>query len=86
MLMEEGRSAEPAKETMSTADQDNAGILQLQSHTMRQQDAELEELERSVTSTKVWQVTIALHLTLDADFNSTTILFKQQLVRRIVLV
>ena len=38
---------------MSTADLDNSGLLQLQQDTMARQDNELEDLERSVNSTKV---------------------------------
>ena len=53
VLMEEGRAPGPAKETMNTADLDNGGLLQLQQDTMSRQDNELEELERSVNSTKV---------------------------------
>ena len=54
-LMEEGtRGAQgPPKETLRTAELDNRGVMQLQEATMAQQDAELEQLERSVTSTKV---------------------------------
>ena len=51
--MEEGRASAPARETMSTAELDNRGLLQLQQDTMSRQDNELEELERSVNSTKV---------------------------------
>jgi hypothetical protein len=53
--MEEGGRGGPApgRETLRTADLDNRGILQLQEAAMAQQDAELEQLERSVTSTKV---------------------------------
>ena len=40
------------RETLRTADVDNRGLVQLQQTVMREQDAELEELERSVTSTK----------------------------------
>ena len=39
---------------MSTADLDNRGLLQLQQDTMSRQDNELEALERSINSTKVW--------------------------------
>ena len=52
-LMEEGRASAPARETMSTAELDNKGLVQLQQDTMSRQDNELEELERSVNSTKV---------------------------------
>ena len=51
--MEEGRASAPGRETMSTADLDNTGLLQLQQDTMARQDNELEDLERSVNSTKV---------------------------------
>ena len=51
--MEEGRASVPGRETMSTADLDNTGLLQLQQDTMTRQDNELEDLERSVNSTKV---------------------------------
>jgi len=51
--MEEGRASTPAGETMSTADLDNRGLLQLQQDTMSRQDNELEALERSINSTKV---------------------------------
>ena len=51
--MEEGRASAPGRETMSTADLDNTGLLQLQQNTMARQDNELEDLERSVNSTKV---------------------------------
>ena len=51
--MEEGKAPAPGRETMSTADLDNTGLLQLQQDTMARQDNELEDLERSVNSTKV---------------------------------
>ena len=41
------------RETLQTADLDNRGLLTLQQQVMRDQDAELAELEKSVTSTKV---------------------------------
>ena len=47
------RRKEPARETTQTAALDNQGIIQLQQQMMREQDAELEELEKTVTSTKV---------------------------------
>ena len=58
--MEEGRASAPARETMSTADLDNRGLLQLQQDTMSRQDNELEELERSVNSTKVQALPILM--------------------------
>ena len=48
-----GGSSAPGRETLRTAELDNRGLVQLQQTVMREQDAELEELERSVTSTKV---------------------------------
>ncbi|CAL8461856.1 g1387 [Coccomyxa elongata] len=57
-LMEMNRPKAPASETLQTADLDNRGILQLQDQSMRQQDAELEELERTVTSTKHIALTV----------------------------
>lgn len=51
--MEMNRASAPAAETLETADLDNRGILQLQDQAMRRQDEHLEDLERSVTSTKV---------------------------------
>ena len=56
--MEEGRAPAPGRETMSTADLDNSGLLQLQQDTMARQDNELEDLERSVNSTKVMMFVI----------------------------
>ena len=47
-----GGSTAPGRETLRTAELDNGGLVQLQQTVMREQDAELEELERSVTSTK----------------------------------
>ena len=48
-----GGSSAPGRETLRTAELDSRGLVQLQQTVMREQDAELEELERSVTSTKV---------------------------------
>ena len=56
--MEEGRSAPAGAETLRTADLDSRGILQLQTATMAEQDAQLEELERSVASTKHIALTV----------------------------
>ncbi len=42
-----------ARETERTAELDNAGLVQLQRQTMREQDESLEQLEQSVTSTRV---------------------------------
>ena len=43
----------PAAESTRTAELDNRGILQLQQELMSEQDEELAELEKSVTSTRV---------------------------------
>lgn len=40
------------KETDTTAELDNRGLIQMQQEVMRQQDTELEHLERSVVTTK----------------------------------
>lgn len=42
-----------AKETEATAELDNRGLLQLQQQVMQQQDQELEQMEKTVISTKV---------------------------------
>jgi len=42
-----------ARETETTAQLDSRGLLQLQEQVMRQQDTELEHMEKTVTSTKV---------------------------------
>ena len=41
------------KETEVTAELDNRGLLQLQTQVMKQQDQELEQMEKTVISTKV---------------------------------
>lgn len=48
-----GSGSAAGRETLRTAELDNRGLVQLQQTVMREQDSELEELERSVTSTKV---------------------------------
>lgn len=47
------RPAAEGKETEATAELDNKGLLQLQQHVMRQQDQELETMEKTVINTKV---------------------------------
>lgn len=47
-----GDGAAVARETDRTAELDNGGIVQMQRHVMREQDAELAELEKTVVSTK----------------------------------
>lgn len=42
----------PGRETDATADLDNRGLINVQEQMMRQQDTELEHLERSVTTSK----------------------------------
>lgn len=42
------------RETDATAGLDNTGLLQLQRDVMQDQDDQLEELEKTVTSTRVW--------------------------------
>jgi len=42
-----------AKETEATAELDNQGLVQLQQQVMQQQDHELEQMEKTVISTKV---------------------------------
>lgn len=42
-----------AKETEATAELDNKGLVQLQQQIMQQQDHELEQMEKTVVSTKV---------------------------------
>ncbi len=42
-----------ARETARTAELDNAGLVQLQRDTMREQDESLERLEQSVMGTRV---------------------------------
>lgn len=46
-----------AKETEATAELDNQGLVQLQQQVMQQQDHELEQMEKTVISTKVGSVT-----------------------------
>ena len=48
-----GSGSAAGRETLRTAELDNRGLVQLQHTVMREQDSELEELERSVISTKV---------------------------------
>ncbi len=43
----------PPRETEATAELDNRGLLGLQQQVMRQQDEELEAMEKTVISTKV---------------------------------
>lgn len=53
-----------AAETEATAGLENSGILQLQREVMRQQDQELEELEKTVNSTKHVALSVNEELTL----------------------
>lgn len=56
-------SSSPAQETDTTAGLENRELLQLQQRVMDDQDAELAELEKTVTSTKVRAATIAAYQT-----------------------
>ena len=51
--MDSEGSSSRARETEQTADLDNRGLLQMQNRVMQSQDNELEELERTVASTRV---------------------------------
>ena len=52
-LLETGSSsASPARETDATAGLENQALLQMQQRVMDDQDSELAELEKTVTSTK----------------------------------
>lgn len=46
-----------SKETEATATLDTRGLLQLQSQVMKQQDQELEHMEKAIANTKVVAVT-----------------------------
>eukprot|EP00877_Chromochloris_zofingiensis_P014326 jgi/Chrzof1/9147/Cz03g37190.t1 len=62
LLLQGGSSSSRAlpggKETDQTAELDNRGLLQLQEHVMKQQDQELESMEKAVISTKHIALTI----------------------------
>jgi hypothetical protein len=49
-----GGSGGGGRETEATAALDTRGLLQLQEQVMQQQDRELEQMERTIGSTKVW--------------------------------
>lgn len=53
--MQSGSSRRPGAplETDQTAELDSSGLLKLQDRVMRQQDEELQDMEKTVTSTKV---------------------------------
>lgn len=57
-LFASGVSAAPvqARETEATAELDNRGLLQLQRNVMREQDQQLEQVEKTVINTKVREV------------------------------
>lgn len=57
-LFASGVSAAPvqARETEATAELDNRGLLQLQRNVMREQDQQLEQVEKTVINTKVGEV------------------------------
>lgn len=52
-----------ARETAETADLDNRGILQLQRRVMEDQDRSLEDMAKTVSSTK--QIAVAINGELD---------------------
>lgn len=47
-----GGGRAPAQETEDTAERDNEGIIQLQREVMKEQDAQLDDLSRVISSTK----------------------------------
>ena len=55
-------AAGKSKETEATAELDTQGLLQLQNQVMRQQDTELEHMEKAITSTKVGNSTNMLYV------------------------
>ena len=48
-----GQQRPAGKETEVTAELDNRGLVQLQQQVMQQQDRELEQMEKTIISTKV---------------------------------
>lgn len=52
-LISGSEQRQPGKETEVTAELDNKGLVQLQQQVMQQQDRELEQMEKTVVSTKV---------------------------------
>ena len=52
-LLDSDGASSRARETEQTANLDNRGLLQMQTRVMQSQDNELEELERTVASTRV---------------------------------
>jgi SYP5 family syntaxin len=68
-LLDTGGSASngPARETVNTADLDNPGLLQMQQQVMHNQDAELEQMEKSVQSTRHLALTINEELSLQEN-------------------
>ncbi|KAK9836888.1 hypothetical protein WJX74_010464 [Apatococcus lobatus] len=62
-LMDSEGSSSRARETEQTADLDNRGLLQMQNRVMQSQDNELEELERTVASTR--HISLAINEELD---------------------
>lgn len=55
-LMSGSQQRQPGQETEVTAELDNKGLVQLQQQIMQQQDQELEQMEKTVVSTKVTSV------------------------------
>ncbi|GBF90597.1 hypothetical protein Rsub_03169 [Raphidocelis subcapitata] len=83
-----------ARETEATAQLDARGMLQLQEQVMQQQDRELEQMEKTVTSTKHIAVTIGEELDLhtrllgdledDVDVTHTRLRAATKRVRHII--
>jgi len=61
-----GGARNAGKETDSTAELDSRGLIVMQQHIMRQQDTELEHLERSVVTTKH----VALQINEETDLHN----------------
>eukprot|EP00878_Enallax_costatus_P020004 GHUV01021128.1.p1 GENE.GHUV01021128.1~~GHUV01021128.1.p1 ORF type:complete len:209 (+),score=78.66 GHUV01021128.1:535-1161(+) len=57
-LIAGSQQRQPGKETEVTAELDNKGLVQLQQQVMQQQDRELEQMEKTVVSTKHIALTI----------------------------
>ncbi|KAK9868877.1 hypothetical protein WJX84_007675 [Apatococcus fuscideae] len=62
-LLDSDGSSSRARETEQTADLDNRGLLQMQNRIIQSQDNELEELERTVASTR--HISLAINEELD---------------------
>ncbi|KAI8466281.1 MAG: Qc-snare protein, Syn8/Syntaxin8-family [Monoraphidium minutum] len=93
-LMAGGGASGAPRETEVTAQLDARGMMQLQEQVMRQQDTELEQMEKTVTSTKHIAVTIGeeidLHTRLlgdlqdDVDVTHTRLRAATKRVRHVI--